>query len=142
MLELVSGPVGAVALAGAVHFLIGAVWYSPAGFAGPWMRGLGITPQDIAEARVDMRAALGASALASVMQVGALVVLFAMLGLPGILGGMAAGGLAGFAFGALPMLKDRVWADRPWPVVLVDGGHETVAGAVAFGVAAGLMGMA
>jgi hypothetical protein len=40
------------------------------------------------------------------------------------------------------MLKDRVWADRPWPVVLVDGGHETVAGAVAFGVAAGLMGMA
>jgi hypothetical protein len=106
------------------------------------MRGLGITPADIAEARVDMRAALGASALASFAQAGALVALFAMLGLPGVAGGAADRGACGFAFGALPMVKDRVWADRAWPVVLVDGGYETVAGAVAGGVAAALMGMA
>jgi hypothetical protein len=142
MFEAASSPVGNAIAAGLVHFLIGAVWYSPLGFAGPWMRGLGITPRDIAEARVDMRAALGASALASVAQAGALVALFALLGLPGIAGGIGIGALAGFAFGALPMLKDRVWADRPWPVVLVDGGYEVVAGAVAGGVAAGLMGLA
>jgi hypothetical protein len=142
MLELVSGPVGAAAVAGVVHFAIGALWYSPAGFAGPWMRGLGITPDDIAEARVDMRAALGASALASVAQAGVLVALFLMLGLPGVAGGALAGGLMGFAFGALPMVKDRVWADRAWSVVLVDGGYEVVAGATAGGIAAALMGMA
>jgi hypothetical protein len=40
------------------------------------------------------------------------------------------------------MVKDRVWADRPWSVVLVDGGYETVAGAVAGGDRGRLMGMA
>jgi hypothetical protein len=142
MFEMVSGPVGAAVVAGVVHFGIGALWYSPAGFAGPWMRGLGITPADIAEARVDMRAALGASALASFAQAGVLVALFAMLGLPGVTGGVVAGALAGFAFGALPMVKDRVWADRAWAVVLVDGGYEVVAGAAAGGIAAWLMGLA
>jgi hypothetical protein len=127
-------------VAGIVHFVIGALWYSPAGFAGPWMRGLGITPADIAEARVDMRAALGASALASFAQAAVLVLLFAMLGLPGVAGGVVVGGLLGFAFGALPMVKDRVWADRAWSVVLVDGGYEVVAGATAGGIAAWLMG--
>lgn len=140
MLEMVSGPVGAAVVAGVVHFVIGALWYSPAGFAGPWMRGLGITPSDIAEARVDMRAALGASALASFAQAAVLVLLFAMLGLPGVAGGVVVGGLLGFAFGALPMVKDRVWADRAWSVVLVDGGYEVVAGATAGGIAAWLMG--
>jgi hypothetical protein len=142
MLEVVSGPVGAALVGGVVHFLIGALWYSPAGFAGPWMRGLGITPDDIAEARVDMRAAIGASALASFAQAAVLVALFAMLGLPGVAGGALVGALVGFAFGALPMVKDRVWADRAWPVVLVDGGYEVVAGAVAGGIAAWAMGMA
>jgi hypothetical protein len=104
------------------------------------MRGLGITPSDIAEARVDMRAALGASALASFAQAAVLVLLFAMLGLPGVAGGVVVGGLLGFAFGALPMVKDRVWADRAWSVVLVDGGYEVVAGATAGGIAAWLMG--
>jgi len=142
MLEFISGPMGAAGVAGIVHFLIGAAWYSPAGFAGPWMRGLGITPADIAEARVDMRAAIGASALASVTQAGVLVALFGMLGLPEVAGGALAGGLVGFAFGALPMVKDRVWADRAWSVVLVDGGYEVVAGAVAGAIAAALMGLA
>jgi hypothetical protein len=139
MLDLVSGPAGAAMVAGIVHFLIGAGWYSPVGFAGPWMRGLGITPADIAEARVDMRAAIGASALASVVQAGVLVALFAMLGVPEVAGGALAGGLVGFAFGALPMVKDRVWADRAWSVVLVDGGYEVVAGAAAGAIAAALM---
>jgi hypothetical protein len=40
------------------------------------------------------------------------------------------------------MVKDRVWADRAWAVVLVDGGYEVVAGAVAGGIAVWLMGMA
>jgi hypothetical protein len=142
MFEILSTPVGAAVVAGCVHFLIGAAWYSPSGFGGPWMRGLGITSDDIAEARVDMRAALGASALASLVQAGALVALFSILGVPGIAGGALIGGLAAFAFGALPMVKDRVWADRAWSVVLVDGGYEIAAGAVAGGIAAALLGMA
>ena len=142
MLDHLTGPVGAAVVAGIVHFLIGAAWYSPRGFGGPWMRGLGITPADIAEARVDMRAALGASALASLAQAGVLAALFATLGLPGIAGGLLIGGLLGLAFGALPMVKDRVWADRAWSVVLVDGGYEIAAGAVAGGILAWLLGIA
>jgi hypothetical protein len=40
------------------------------------------------------------------------------------------------------MVKDRVWADRAWSVVAVDGGYEVAAGAAAGGIAAWLMGMA
>jgi hypothetical protein len=32
MFEILAGPVGAAAMAGIVHFLIGAAWYSPSGF--------------------------------------------------------------------------------------------------------------
>jgi hypothetical protein len=139
MFDLLSQPVVATLLAGLVHFAIGAVWYSPAGFAGPWMRGLGITPADIAEARINMTAALGASALASLGQAAALAAIFAALGSPGWAGGAVLGAGTALAFGLLPMVKDRVWADRPWPVILVDGGYEIAAGAVAGAILGGLL---
>jgi hypothetical protein len=94
MFEVLFFPVGAAIAAGWSISSSGRSGTAPSGFAGPWMRGLGITPEDIAEARVDMRAALGASALASLAQAGALVALFAMLGLPGIAGGDRRGALA------------------------------------------------
>ncbi len=119
------------AIAGLVHFLIGGLWYSPLLFSKIWMQGLGLTETDIKEAPVNIWLALLASALASFAQAIALTWLFVTLAMPSIAMGALIGAAAALAFGFTPMLRDRVWANRPWPVILVDAGYECVGGAVA-----------
>lgn len=122
--------------AAALHFGIGGAWYSPALFGRAWMRGLGLTAEDIAEGKVDLAAALATSALASLVQVGALLAAVLLFGLGEAWQGAALGAGAALAFGLMPMLRDRAWGDRPWAVVLVDAGHEVAAGAAAGAVLA------
>ncbi len=117
--------------AGLAHFLIGGLWYSPLMFSKIWMRGLGLTESDIKEGHFNMWLALSASAFASFAQAAALVWLFSTLALPSVLQAAVIGGAAALAFGFTPMLRDRVWANRPWPVILVDAGYECAGGAVA-----------
>lgn len=121
---------------GFLHFCLGGLWYSPLAFGQAWMRGLGITQADIHEARINMKAALGASAVASIGQAVTLVVLVAALPVGTILQGALIGAGIAAAFSFLPMLKDRVWADRPWIVVIVDAGYEVLAAAVVGAIAA------
>lgn len=120
---------------GVLHFLIGGLWYSPVGFSAVWMRGLGITPQDIKEARISVSAGLAASAAASLAQVMVLVGLLHRIGSVSALEGALIGVTIAFAFSFLPMLKDRVWAGRAWSVILVDAGYEVVAAALIGGLA-------
>jgi hypothetical protein len=121
---------------GTMHFVIGGLWYSPLGFSAVWMRGLGVTQADIAEARINVRAALAASALASVAQTAVLIWLLQQIGDVGVVKGALTGMGIAFAFSFLPMLKDRVWADRAWSVILVDAGYEITAAALVGGLAA------
>lgn len=121
---------------GTLHFVIGGLWYGPFGFSAVWMRGLGVTQADIAEARIDVRAALAASALASVAQAAVLIWLLQQIGSVGLVKGALIGVGIAFAFSFLPMLKDRVWADRAWSVILVDAGYEMAAAALVGGLAA------
>jgi Protein of unknown function (DUF1761) len=117
------------AVAGLVHFLIGGLWYSPLMFSKIWMQGLGLTDADIKEAPVNIWMALLASALASFAQAAALAWLFVTLAMPSIILAALVGAGAALAFGFMPMLRDRVWANRPWSVILVDAGYECVGGA-------------
>jgi Protein of unknown function (DUF1761) len=131
MLDLIT-PVLAL---GALHFLIGGFWYSPAGFAAVWMRGLGIMRQDIDEARINVAAGLLVSAAASLAQVVVLVWVLQRAESVTALEGAFIGIAVAFAFSFLPMLKDRVWAARAWSVILVDAGYEMFAAALIGGLA-------
>jgi hypothetical protein len=122
--------------AGLAHFLIGGLWYSPLMFSKQWMTGLGLTMDDIKEVPVDMRMALLASAASSFVQAAALVWLFVTHLSPTPFVGALIGLVAAFAFGFMPMWRDRVWANRPWSVILIDAGYECVAGTVAGALAA------
>jgi len=121
----------AALLGGALHFLIGGLWYSPLLFGQIWMRGLGLTPQDIEGGRISMVQALGTSALSSLIQTAALAWLFWSAGLTSVGAGALTGAVLSLALGGAPVLRERVWTDRPWPVVFVDLGHEAVAGTAA-----------
>jgi Protein of unknown function (DUF1761) len=127
--------------AGIIHFLIGGLWYSPVMFAKPWMHGLGLSDADIKEARVNMKLALLASAFASISQAVMLAWLFQYVSNLNVGLGASIGGLSALAFGFTPMLRDRVWANRPWPVIWVDASYECIAGAFAGGLLVVLMHM-
>lgn len=127
---------GLILVLGIAHFLIGGFWYSQLAFAEIWMRGLGLTKADIQEGRVNIPASLLASALASLAQAAVLVMLIVALPTPSPLHGALIGTLIAAAFSFLPMLKDHVWADRPWTVILVDAGYEVSAAALIGGAAA------
>lgn len=122
-----------------LHFVIGGLWYSPLAFAEAWMSGLGVTQADISEARINTKAALAASALASFAQAAVIIVLLRQISAPSIFVGLTLGAAIAAAFSFLPMLKDRVWADRPWSVILIDAGYEVVAAAVVGGLAVWLL---
>ena len=125
--------------AGFVHFLIGGLWYSPLMFSKIWMHGLGLTDADIKEAPVNIWMALLASALASFAQAAALAWLFVTLAMPAVPAAALVGAAAALAFGFMPMLRDRVWANRPWSVILVDAGYECVGGAAAGALIASML---
>ncbi len=127
---------GLIFFLGTAHFLIGGFWYSPLAFSKIWMCGLGLTQADIQDGRVNIPASLVASALASLGQAAVLVVLIASLPTLGAWHGALVGAAVAAAFSFLPMLKDHVWADRPWSVILVDAGYEVLAAAVIGGAAA------
>ena len=121
---------------GAAHFLLGGLWYSPIGFGTIWMRGLGINRVDIAEAATNVRAGLAVSAILSLLQTAAVILILVGMGGVSAPGGAAIGALVAIAFAFLPMAKDRVWADRPWSVILVDAGYEVLGAAMVGGLAA------
>lgn len=125
---------------GTLHFFLGGAWYSPIGFGKPWMRGLGITQEDIAEAGINVGAGLVVSALLSLMQTATLIVVLVGMGSVSALEGAAIGAIIAIAFSLLPMVKDRVWADRVWSVILVDAGYEILAAAMVGGFAAWWLG--
>jgi hypothetical protein len=133
-------PIVASLVLGVLHFLIGGIWYSPVGFAQVWIRGLGVTRADIDEARINVKAALAASALASIVQAAVLVMLVQALAPVSIVQGALLGSGIAFAFAFLPMLKDRVWADRAWSVIAVDAGYEIAAAALIGGLSAWWLG--
>lgn len=121
---------------GLLHFIVGGVWYSPLAFADPWMRGLGLTKADIREARVYIPASLFASLLASIAQAATLVMLVSTIPHTAIFTGALIGAGVATAFSFLPMLKDRIWADRAWSVIMIDAGYEVLAAALAGALAA------
>jgi hypothetical protein len=123
-------PALVILLLGVLHFAIGGLWYSMPGFGRIWMQGLGITEADIREARINTRAALAVSATASLAQTAAIVWILVMVPTPSWQLAITLPAALAFAFAFLPMLKDQVWADRPWPVILVDAGYEILSAAL------------
>lgn len=119
-----------IAILAVVRFLIGGLWYSPLLFARPWMRGLGITQTDIDQSGISKSRALLASAAASLVQVLVLAWLLRLAAVTAPMLGALVGIAASAAFGLLPGIKDRVWVDRPWSVILIDHGYELVAAAI------------
>lgn len=114
----------AVTVAALSSFIIGALWYSPALFAKPWMRANGFTEEDMKGA--NMGKIFGLAFLWTLIMS---VNLAMFLNAPGtdVSFGAFAGFAAGFGWVAMGFFVVGLFERRPTAWMLINGGYMMVA---------------
>jgi hypothetical protein len=109
----------AVALAGISAFVLGGLWYSPAGFGKAWQRETGVDTNNVNPGKV-----FGGAFVLSLLA----AFVFAMfLGPdPSIQLGLGAGFAAGAGWVATSFGINYLFAQRSFKLFLIDGGYHTL----------------
>lgn len=113
-----------IAVATIASFMWGYFWYYTF-FGKPWMKALGLKPEDIATSGISIGKAMTGSFLASLGHAVGIAILFLMLQ-PVFIEGILIGLLIWLVFSLSPMFKMIFWEDRPMTLLLIDGGYEFV----------------
>lgn len=110
-------------------FMLGAIWYSKALFAMPWLRYVKIDP-NAADAKKGMAAIMLTSFVFMFLISFALAVLKYKLGLiGGWLSGVKLGAFTGFFFGGLAISISYLYEQRPMGLHFINGGY-TIIGSI------------
>ncbi|MBI4258988.1 MAG: DUF1761 domain-containing protein [Actinobacteria bacterium] len=115
----------AVLVGGVAYFAIGALWYSPALFAKPWMAAAGVDPQGGMNAVLF----LGTFVLELVAALG-LGLLAVWTGASSVGDGLLLGLTAGVAFSLTSLIVTFAYENRKPVLHLINGGYHVVALAV------------
>src|SRR2546429_8655500 len=117
----------AVLVSAIVSMLIGAFWYSPAGFGKAWMQLMGIGKKDM-----DKATGKGMGSRYFMMFVGTLVMVYVLAyfvnyaGASDIMAGLQAGFWAWLGFIAPIMLSSVLWEGKPWKLYWINVTHYLV----------------
>ncbi|HXA42058.1 MAG TPA: DUF1761 domain-containing protein [Candidatus Solibacter sp.] len=112
----------AIVVSAVVFFAIGGLWYAPFAFAGPWMKAIGKTREDLG----DSGQSLGASAVMTLISTVFVALLISWSGAKTLSDGVLVG-LVGFAAFLLPYLVNNVTFERrPAPILYINGGYYLV----------------
>ena len=114
----------AVFVAALSTFLLGGLWYSPMLFGKAWMRANNFSDDDLqkfSKARM-----FGWSFVFSLVMALNLAMFLAGPD-TNVNWGMAAGGLAGFGWGAMAIAIVGVFENKSWAYILINGGYMTLA---------------
>ena len=120
----------AVLVAGIISMGIGMFWYSPLAFGKSWMTILGITPEQMAEAKKK-----GCKGMAKSMIIGFVSALITSTGIavlisitgPFTLGQASLIALfVWFSFMAVLHVDTVIWEGRPWKFFLINAGYRLV----------------
>lgn len=118
-----------VIVAAIAYFAVGAVWFTPIGFAKPWMEGYGITmptdPEIQKKMKKEMPKYMGITLVLCFVGTVALACLQGVIGTNGVMSGVklgiAAGSFVGVAF-AMSHLHTR----KSFKLTLIDSGYHIV----------------
>lgn len=124
MFDLTDINFGAVAVAAIASFMWGYFWYYTF-FGKPWMKALGLKPEDISTSGISIGKAMTGSFLASLGHAVGIAMVFAITQ-PTFVGGIFLATLIWLVFSLSPMFKMIFWEDRPITLLLIDGGYEFV----------------
>jgi len=117
----------AVLVGAIVNMVLGAFWYSPAGFGKKWMKLSGITMKDIEKAKPNM------NRMYAVTFVGALVMSYVLghvisfVGAESVVGGAYVAFWMWLGFAATTSLGSAVWGQKPIGLYFLDNGYWLVA---------------
>jgi hypothetical protein len=113
----------AIAIAAIVAWLAGAAWYMALGKT--WMAALGITPEQMAQAKNQPGAYLPFiySFVAELIMAWILAGLLGHLGLLTLRGGVISAAFCWLGFVITVMVVNNGFARRDWRLLLIDGGH-------------------
>jgi hypothetical protein len=113
----------AIAIAAIVAWLAGAAWYMALGKT--WMAALGITPEQMAEAKNQPGAYLPFiySFVAELIMAWILAGLLGHLGLLTLRGGVISAAFCWLGFVITVMVVNNGFARRDWRLLFIDGGH-------------------
>lgn len=121
-----------VLIGAVVYFVLGALWYSNALFAKPWMEGQDITPDTID--RSGMAASMVMTFVLELASVFVLAVALQSMGIASWLTGAFAGLVLGVGIGFVPLAVSAVYENRPMSLLWINGGYHvasmTIAGFV------------
>ena len=107
-------------------FMLGAIWYSKALFATPWLRFVKIDPNN-ADAKKGMAAIMLCSFVLMFIISFGLAVLKYKLGLiGGWMSGVKLGTFTGLIFGSMAISISYLYEQRPLGLHLINGGYTTV----------------
>ncbi|RYY64300.1 MAG: DUF1761 domain-containing protein [Chitinophagaceae bacterium] len=105
------------------YFMLGALWYSKALFAVPWLRFVNIDPHN-PDAKKDMGVIMLASFLFMFIISIGIAILKHRLGLTGgWMSGIKLGGFVGFFFGATAISISYLYEKRPLGLHFINGGY-------------------
>lgn len=117
----------AVLAATVAAFAVGAVWYSKALFAKPWMKGAGLKEKDIEQA--DMVKSMVSGVVTTFIGAVAFAVLFDVLALDGVLDGALLGVMVAVGFIGTNKVMHNMFELKPtdYTVITVSGDIVTLA---------------
>ena len=120
----------AIIVAAVVNMVLGALWYSPALFAKPWMRLAGMK---------EMKgggAGYAVSAIGSLITAYVLAWILNLSGMHSVSEGIKVGFLAGLGFVATTMVSDYMFSGKPMQLFYINAGYRMV-GLILMGVVLG-----
>lgn len=119
----------AVFVAAIASMVLGFLWYSPILFAGPWMRLMGVDPNDkakLAEMQKGAAKLYGLSFVASVVSAIALAKFIDITSVVTILYGMKVGFAVWLGFVATVQLTGALFSKQPAKLFLINTGYQLV----------------
>ena len=119
----------AVAVAALATMVLGFLWYSPLLFARPWMRLMGVDPDDkakLAEMQSNAGKLYGLSFLASLLSAVVLAKIIDITSVDTILYGMKIGFAVWLGFVATVQLTGALFSKQPTMLFLINTGYQLV----------------
>ena len=114
----------------AINMGVGALWYSPFAFAGPWMKLTGITEEYLEENKDEAYKGYAVSVVASAFIVFALAVVVQLARANSAADGLVLGLYAGVGFVAATQAANYTFEARPIRLYLINIGYPVVSFAV------------
>ncbi len=123
MIDLASLDYLAIVLAAVLAYGLGALWYSPMAFFGPWLAALGRNPATLGNPLPPMLV----TAATTLATAAALAVVLQKAGIATWSGGGLAGLIVGLGIVATSIVSDHAFTNRPLVLTLIVAGHRVAA---------------